>query len=78
MSCKACGEIFGAAALARAFHVAAMGEDVAADEMLYCLECADELFRGRIAISHPSRASRAIGDDMSPSQENAIRRMEGD
>jgi len=77
-TCKSCGDPverveFRAALLKR------RGEEMAADEILYCLECANELFRGRIAGPYrrkPRGPQTPRPGNPSPARENAVRALE--
>jgi hypothetical protein len=79
MKCKACGDRFDPSPEVRKAQI--YGSKPAIGELEYCLECADELFRGRLHLGYPIRSGgprHGLPLDPSASQENAIRAMEGD
>lgn len=79
MKCKSCGDSFDLDG--RLWRLERNGISPHKHEHLYCEECADELFRGRIkhggANLHSAGRGRGIGEDPSPWQENAVRCLEG-
>lgn len=76
MKCKSCGDHFSWKYRLELFEkrdqIPHMGEEV------YCLECADELFRNTISIRPAKLYSGGHGGgcDPDPSQENAVRVLE--
>lgn len=78
--CKACGDPIDPDATRE--KLKKKGIQVRNNELLYCRECADELFRGKISIrpANLRTGGRAIHDsweeNASPWQEIAIRDME--
>jgi hypothetical protein len=80
--CKACGDPITRLD-ERVSDLKELSLPVHAGEGRYCLECADELFRGRLSKTPAKLFSSGAGcplepnDDAGPWQENAIRDMEG-
>lgn len=81
MKCKACGDPFDGIDN-RIADLQKIGQPIHKQEHLYCLECADEIFRGRLSIRPARLHSSGAGcplepnDDAGPWGENAIRNME--
>lgn len=78
-TCKSCGDSVESVEMRTAL-LKRQGEEIAEGESAYCMECANELFRGRIA--GPKRScprgvtqTRRVGDP-SPGRENSVRAME--
>jgi hypothetical protein len=80
-TCKACGDGFDPKS--RHEKLSHIGKSVVQGELLFCLECANEIFRGVISNKPARLHSAGRGcpmepneDDSSPWQDNAIRDME--
>jgi hypothetical protein len=80
--CVACGDRTGRPS-ARLHHLEFRNREPHEDEMLYCEECADEKFRGRLSTEPARLFSPGAGsplepsdDDAGPWGENAIRSLE--
>jgi hypothetical protein len=77
MNCKACGDPITDYAR-RASDFRKMGIQPSQSERSYCLECANELFRGWIS-NQPARLYSGGRDrkrEPDPSQKNAVRALE--
>jgi len=85
-TCKLCGDTFHPEQ--RAKQLKEIGGRFREAELVYCLECANELFRGKIDVTParvfpsghgcPLEARGDASEDSGPWGENAIREMERD